>query len=76
MKGAATPKLYNRQWWLYMIEKTEYGVLISYEEWEEIQEKLKSTTSQKDKTLEKENQTLREVLSQVELFLNTGDSSA
>ena len=59
-----------------MIEKTEYGVLISYEEWEEIQEKLKSTTSQKDKTLEKENQTLREVLSQVELFLNTGDSSA
>ena len=59
-----------------MIVETEYGILISYEEWEEIQEKLKSTTSQKDKTLEKENQTLREVLSQVELFLNTGDSSA
>ena len=56
---------------LMIVEKTEFGVLISYEDWEEIQEKLNnSTASQNDEELKKENDSLREVLSGITSFLS------
>ncbi|MDO5820892.1 MAG: hypothetical protein Q4Q32_03640 [Methanobrevibacter sp.] len=56
-----------------MIERTELGVLISYETWEELQEKLeKSNHSQEVQTLKEENKNLKNALKQVELFLNKG----
>lgn len=43
-----------------MIEKTEFGVLTSYEDWDEIQEKLNSTAdSEENQKLRKENEKLR-----------------
>lgn len=53
-----------------MIEKTEFGVLISYEDWEEIQEKLNSTDSPEVHKLRKENEGLRRTLSTMNSFLN------
>ena len=53
-----------------MIEKTEYGILIPYEEWEEIQEKLKETDSSKVKALQKENAGLRRTLNTMNSFLS------
>ena len=54
-----------------MIEKTEYGILIPYEEWEEIQEKLKETDSSKVKALQKENAGLRRTLNTMNSFLTS-----
>ena len=54
-----------------MIEKTEFGVLISYEEWDLIQEKLQEETdSSKVQQLEKENQGLRRTLNRMNSFLS------
>ena len=53
-----------------MIEKTEFGVLISYEDWEEIQEKLNSTDYPEVHKLRKENEGLRRTLSTMNSFLN------
>lgn len=52
-----------------MIEKTEFGVLISYEDWEEIQEKLNSTDSPEVLKLKEENEGLRRTLSTMNSFL-------
>lgn len=52
-----------------MIEKTEFGVLISYEEWDIIQEKLNETTSDEVSQLKKENKSLKEVLNTMNSFL-------
>jgi len=49
-----------------MIEKTEYGVLISYEKWEEIQDKLENS---QDAELQKENKALKNVLRKMNYFL-------
>ena len=54
-----------------MIEKTEFGVLISYEDWEEIQEKLNSTDSPEVNKLRKENEGLRRTLSTMNSFLTS-----
>ena len=60
-----------------MIENTELGVLISYEDWEELQEKLEQGThSQEIETLKEENKNLKNALRQVELFLNQGQGEA
>ena len=67
-----------------MIENTELGVLISYETWEELQEKLEQGTHSKEiETLQKENEKLKKeveshknALRQVELFLNTSQGEA
>ena len=60
-----------------MIENTELGVLISHEEWEELQEKLENSThSEELEKLRKENTRLKNALRQVELFLNTGEAHA
>lgn len=60
-----------------MIENTELGVLISYEHWEELQEKLENSTHSKElKSLKEENKRLKNALRQVELFLNTGEAHA
>lgn len=60
-----------------MIENTELGVLISHEEWEELQEKLENGThSEELEKLRKENTRLKNALRQVELFLNTGEAHA
>lgn len=57
-----------------MIENTELGVLISYEDWEELQEKLKTDThSEEVKTLREENKNLKNALRKVELFLTTAE---
>ena len=53
-----------------MIENTELGVLISYETWEELQEKLEQGTHSKEiETLKEENKNLKNALRQVELLL-------
>jgi len=58
-----------------MIERTELGVLISYEHWDELQEKLENgTASEELETLKQENQNLKNALRQVKLFLNTGEA--
>ena len=58
-----------------MIENTELGVLISYEDWEELQEKLENSTHSKEmETLREENKNLKNALKQVELFLNKGEA--
>ena len=55
-----------------MIEKTEYGVLISYEDWELIQEKLQRTdSSQEVKALKQENANLRRTLNTMNSFLTS-----
>ena len=60
-----------------MIENTELGVLISYETWEELQEKLEQGTHSKEiETLKEENKNLKNALRQVELFLNQGEGEA
>ena len=53
-----------------MIEKTEYGVLIPYEEFEEIQEKLNETDSSKVQKLQEENDGLRRTLNTMNSFLS------
>ena len=56
-----------------MIENTELGVLISYETWEELQEKLEQGTHSEEITaLREENKNLKNALRQYELFLNKG----
>lgn len=60
-----------------MIENTELGVLISYETWEELQEKLENSTHSKEiNALREENKNLKNALKQVELFLNQGQGEA
>ena len=60
-----------------MIENTELGVLISYETWEELQEKLEQGThSEEIETLKEENKNLKNALRQVELFLNQSQGEA
>lgn len=60
-----------------MIENTELGVLISYEDWEELQEKLNNSThSEEINALREENKNLKNALRQVELFLNQGEAHA
>ena len=60
-----------------MIENTELGVLISYEDWEELQEKLNNSTHSKEiETLKEENKNLKNALRQYELFLNQGQGEA
>lgn len=59
-----------------MIEKTELGVLISYETWDELQEKLESTASEEVETLRKENQRLKNALKQVEQRILKGEAHA
>lgn len=55
-----------------MIEKTEFGVLISYEDWELIQEKLERTdSSQEVKALKEENANLRRTLNTMNSFLTS-----
>ena len=55
-----------------MIEKTEFGVLISYEDWEIIQEKLENTDSSKEvKALKQENANLRRTLNTMNSFLTS-----
>lgn len=55
-----------------MIEKTEFGVLISYEDWELIQEKLERTdSSQEVKSLKEENANLRRTLNTMNSFLTS-----
>ena len=54
-----------------MIEKTEFGVLISYEDWELIQEKLKRTDSSEVKALKQENANLRRTLNTMNSFLTS-----
>ena len=57
-----------------MIEKTEYGVLISYEDWELIQEKLQRTdSSQEVKALKQENANLRRTLNTMNSFLTSAE---
>ena len=57
-----------------MIEKTEFGVLISYEDWEIIQEKLDRTdSSQEVKALKKENANLRRTLNTMNSFLSSAE---
>lgn len=60
-----------------MIENTELGVLISYETWEELQEKLENSTHSKEiETLKEENKNLKNALRQVELLLFKGQGEA
>ena len=54
-----------------MIEKTELGVLISYEDWELIQEKLERTDSSEVKALKQENANLRRTLNTMNSFLTS-----
>ena len=57
-----------------MIEKTEFGVLISYEDWELIQEKLDRTdSSQEVKALKQENANLRRTLNTMNSFLSSAE---
>lgn len=57
-----------------MIEKTEFGVLISYEDWELIQEKLDRTdSSQEVKALKEENDNLRRTLNTMNSFLTSAE---
>lgn len=56
----------------FMAEITEYGILCSFEEWEEIQEKLKSTADSKILKLEKENEGLKTALNGINSFLSEG----
>lgn len=57
-----------------MVEHTEFGVLVSYEDWEDLQEQLHSTASQEEVAdLRKENASLREVLNRMTIFLSAGD---
>ena len=59
-----------------MIEKTEFGVLISYEDWELIQEKLDRTDSSKEvKALQEENANLRRTLNTMNSFLSQGEKA-
>ena len=59
-----------------MIEKTEFGVLISYEDWELIQEKLDRTdSSQEIKALKQENANLRRTLNTMNSFLSEGEEA-
>lgn len=60
-----------------MIENTELGVLISYETWEELQEKLENGThSEEINALREENKNLKNALRQVELLLFKGQGEA
>ena len=60
-----------------MIENTELGVLISYETWEELQEKLEQGTHSKEiNALREENKNLKNALKQVELLLFKGQGEA
>ena len=60
-----------------MIENTELGVLISYEDWEELQEKLNNSTHSEEITaLREENKNLKNALRQVELLLFKGQGEA
>lgn len=60
-----------------MIENTELGVLISYETWEELQEKLEQGTHSEEITaLREENKNLKNALRQVELLLFKGQGEA
>ena len=59
-----------------MIENTELGVLISYEDWEELQEKLESTHTEEITALREENKNLKNALRQVELLLFKGQGEA
>ena len=57
-----------------MIDYTELGVLISYEEWEMLQEELKqngTVDSEELEKLRKENQGLRATLTQMNSFLTS-----
>lgn len=54
-----------------MIEKTEFGVLISYEDWGIIQEKLERTDSSEVKALKQENANLRRILNTMNSFLTS-----
>ena len=57
-----------------MVEHTEYGILVPFEEWEILQDQLNSTTSQEEVAdLRKENASLREVLNRMTIFLSAGD---
>ena len=57
-----------------MIEKTEFGVLISYEDWELIQEKLQRTdSSQEVKALKQENANLRRTLNTMNSCLSSAE---
>ena len=53
-----------------MAEITEYGILCSFEEWEEIQEKLNSTADSKIRQLEQENEGLKTALNGINSFLS------
>ena len=58
-----------------MIEKTEYGVLISYDQWEEIQEQLCTTSQDPELSkLQDENSRLKDVLRHMTTFLAAGDN--
>ena len=65
-----------------MIERTELGVLISYEDWDELQEKLENgTASEELNQLKEENKNLKQeieahknALRQMNSFLNTVDA--
>ena len=54
-----------------MIEKTEFGVLISSEDWELIQEKMDRTDSSEVKALKQENDNLRRTLNTMNSFLTS-----
>ena len=65
-----------------MIERTELGVLIPYEDWDELQEKLENgTASDELQQLKEENKNLkielenhRNALRQMNSFLQTGEA--
>ncbi len=64
-----------------MIERTELGVLISYEHWDELQEKLENGTAseeieqlkEENKNLQKELESHKRALRQMNSFLETGE---
>ena len=57
-----------------MIVKTEFGVLISYEDWALIQEKLQRTdSSQEVKALKQANANLRRTLNTMNSFLSSAE---
>lgn len=65
-----------------MIERTELGVLVSYEHWDELQEKLENGTAsdelqqlkEENKNLKKELENHRNALRQMNSFLKTGEA--
>ena len=85
LTGAATPTTeLNINQRDYMIENTELGVLISYEDWEELQEKLENRTHSEEieklqkeiEKLKKEVESHKNALRQYELFLYKGQGEA